>query len=73
MKITRSRNNRFIAGVLGGIAEYYNWNANILRTIFILVSLTPFPGILAYLILWMIMPDEQGPKNDDIIDGEIIE
>lgn len=73
MKISRSKDNRWIAGVLGGIAEHYNWNANILRVIFIIISATPFPGIIVYLILWMIMPDNKTPKKSDIIDGEIID
>lgn len=73
MKITKSKNNRWIAGIFGGIAEYYNWNANVLRIIFIILSLTPFPGIIVYLVLWIIMPNEQDRKKDDIIDGEIVD
>ncbi|MBS9336741.1 PspC domain-containing protein [Fructobacillus papyrifericola] len=73
MKITKSKNNRWIAGILGGIAEHYNWNANVLRIIFIILSLTPFPGIIVYLVLWIIMPNEQDRKKDDIIDGEIMD
>ncbi|WP_349533855.1 PspC domain-containing protein [Leuconostoc citreum] len=71
MKISRSKNNRWIAGVLGGIAEHYNWNANILRIIFIIISATPFPGIIVYLALWVIMSDNQTSKKDNIIDGKI--
>ncbi|MBX8456263.1 PspC domain-containing protein [Apilactobacillus kunkeei] len=73
MKISRSKENNWIAGVLGGIAKHYNWNANILRILFIVISITPFPGIIVYLILWLIMPDSQDTKKDDIIDGEIID
>ncbi|CAK1255038.1 Phage shock protein PspC (stress-responsive transcriptional regulator) (PspC) [Fructobacillus tropaeoli] len=73
MKISRSKNNRWIAGVLGGIAEHYNWNANLLRIIFIVISATPFPGIIVYLVLWVIMPDNQTNKKNDIIDGKIID
>ncbi|CAK1253071.1 MULTISPECIES: PspC domain-containing protein [Fructobacillus] len=73
MKITRSTSNRWIAGVLGGIAERYNWNANVLRLLFVVLSLTPFPGIIVYLVLWLIMPDDHSSKKDDVFDGEIID
>ena len=54
----RSNRQNMIAGVMGGIAERFGWNANLLRIIFVLVSLmsAAFPGILVYLILWLLMP-----------------
>ena len=57
----RSSNSSMIAGVMGGIAERFGWNANLLRIIFIVVSLmsAAFPGILVYLILWFVMPKKQ--------------
>ncbi|NLR10077.1 MULTISPECIES: PspC domain-containing protein [Lactobacillaceae] len=58
--IHRSRNNRVFAGVIGGIAEHFDWNSNIARVIFVLLAITPvFPGLIAYLILWMIMGDPE--------------
>lgn len=58
-RFTRSRSNRMIAGVMGGIARRYGWDANLLRIIFVLVSVfsAGFPGILVYLILWLLMPE----------------
>ncbi len=53
--IKRSRNNRIIAGVIGGIAEHYGWNAAIARVLWVIIALTPLPGIIAYLVLWMLM------------------
>ncbi|RKG29737.1 PspC domain-containing protein [Acinetobacter tianfuensis] len=57
----RSNRSNMIAGVMGGIAERFGWNANLLRLIFIIVSIisAAFPGILVYLILWLIMPKQQ--------------
>ncbi|WP_163122391.1 PspC domain-containing protein [Acinetobacter portensis] len=57
----RSNRSNMIAGVMGGIAERFGWNANLLRIIFIVVSVmsAAFPGILVYLILWFIMPKKQ--------------
>lgn len=56
----RSKRQHLIAGVMGGIAERFGWNANLLRTIFVLVSVmsAAFPGILVYLILWLLIPKQ---------------
>ena len=54
----RSNRHNMIAGVMGGIAERFGWNVNLLRIIFVIVSMmsAAFPGILVYLILWLIIP-----------------
>jgi phage shock protein PspC (stress-responsive transcriptional regulator) len=54
----RSQRSNMIAGVMGGIAERFGWNANLLRIIFVLVSImsAAFPGILVYLVLWLVIP-----------------
>ncbi|ONG40867.1 PspC family transcriptional regulator [Alkanindiges hydrocarboniclasticus] len=56
----RSRRRNMLAGVLGGIAERYGWNANLLRLIFVIVSIfsAAFPGLIVYLVLWLLMPKE---------------
>jgi phage shock protein C len=55
----RSRHDRMIAGVLGGIARRYGWNPTLLRALYVLVSIASaaFPGILVYLILWLLIPE----------------
>ncbi|MEO6169780.1 MAG: PspC domain-containing protein [Lysobacter sp.] len=57
---TRSRTDRMLAGVLGGIAQRFGWNSNLLRLLFVIVSIlsAAFPGIIVYLILWLLMPEE---------------
>lgn len=59
----RSRQRNIVAGVMGGIAERYGWNANLLRIIFVIVSLisAAFLGIIVYIVLWLIMP--KAPLN----------
>src|SRR5690606_11019934 len=59
---TRSRTDRWLAGVLGGIAQRFGWNATLLRIVYVVVSIASvaFPGILVYLILWLLMPEEGG-------------
>ncbi|MGC9326602.1 MAG: PspC domain-containing protein [Candidatus Hinthialibacter sp.] len=56
-KLTRSH-NAYIAGVCGGLAEWLGWPAGRVRVIYVLVSFfsVAFPGILAYIILWFLMP-----------------
>lgn len=57
-KFHRSATNRVFAGVIGGLAEQYDWNVGVARLLFIVLTLMPvFPGIIVYLILWMVMGD----------------
>ena len=56
----RSRHDRMLAGVIGGIAQHYGWNSTLLRVIYVIVSIASvaFPGIIVYLLLWLLMPEE---------------
>lgn len=56
-RLTRSR-NKIIAGVCGGIAEYFNLDPTVVRVAYVLISVVSiaFPGILAYIILMFVMP-----------------
>ena len=58
--LARSRNDRVHAGVVGGIARRFGWNPTLLRVLYVVVSIASagFPGILVYLILWLLMPEE---------------
>ncbi|MFZ5636962.1 MAG: PspC domain-containing protein [Pseudomonadota bacterium] len=58
--LVRVRNDRVLAGVVGGIAARFGWNATLLRVVYVLVSAfsAAFPGILVYLILWLLIPEE---------------
>lgn len=58
MKLRRSR-DRMIAGVCGGIAEWLGWPADKVRILYVIVSIlsAAFPGIITYLVLWLVMPD----------------
>lgn len=49
-----------LAGVMGGLARRFGWNANLLRLLYVVFSLisAAFPGIVIYLILWLLMPEE---------------
>jgi phage shock protein PspC (stress-responsive transcriptional regulator) len=60
MAVLRSRTDRVIAGVLGGFAKSLGWNATNLRILYVVVSIlsAAFPGILVYIVLWAVMPEE---------------
>jgi len=60
MALRRSRKNRMIAGVCGGIAEWLGWNVTAVRVLYVFVSIASvaFPGLLVYLILAIVMPLE---------------
>lgn len=57
-RLYRSKKNRMIAGICGGIGEYFDIDPTLVRVIYIIVSVfsIAFPGILVYLILWVIIP-----------------
>lgn len=53
--IKRSKSDKVFAGVIGGLAEHFQWNPTIARVLWVIISLTPFLGIIGYLVLWMLM------------------
>lgn len=57
--LSRTTEDRVIAGVVGGIARRFGWNPTVLRIIYVMGSVlsAAFPGILVYLILWLLMPE----------------
>ncbi len=61
-ELKRSRTNRMIAGVCGGIGEYLDIDANVIRLIWVVVTVfTVGVGVLAYLLAWLIIPEETAP------------
>lgn len=62
----RSRRNRILAGVCGGIAEALEWDPTLVRIGYVLLSMctTTFPGILVYVILWFTMPEAEADTEE---------
>lgn len=56
--LVRSRKHRLIGGVCGGFAEYIGWSPTVIRVLYVVISAASaaFPGILVYILLWIIMP-----------------
>jgi len=59
-KLTRSH-NQVIAGVCAGIAEYFGWDTALVRILYLIISIVSaaFPGIIVYIILWIVMPEKK--------------
>jgi phage shock protein C len=58
-RLRRSRSNRMIAGVIGGLAQYFGFDPTMARIIYVVLSVVSvaFPGMLVYILLWIIMPE----------------
>jgi len=56
--LRRSRDKKMIAGVIGGLAEYFDRDVGLLRLLYVLISVlsAAFPGIIVYVILWLVIP-----------------
>lgn len=60
-KLYRSKKSRKIAGVCGGIAEYFDIDPTIVRLITLILVLSAGGGLIAYIIAWIVIPEE--PDN----------
>jgi len=58
--LKRSRRNTLIAGVCGGIAEHFGWSVTATRVAYVLLSVlsAAFPGIVVYIVLWIVLPQD---------------
>jgi phage shock protein C len=57
-KLRRSKSNRMIAGVVAGLADYLGMDPTLARVIYVLIALFGGAGILLYIILWIVIPEE---------------
>jgi len=57
-KLYRSTKDKMLGGVAGGIAEYFEIDSTLIRVLFILVVFFGGSGIIAYIILWIVVPEQ---------------
>jgi phage shock protein C len=57
-RLYRSRDDRMISGVAAGIAKYFNVDPTLIRLLFVVFALSGGSGVLAYVILAVVMPEE---------------
>lgn len=55
-KLKRSRSESMIAGVCGGLGDYFGLDPTVVRLVFVLLALLGGPGVVLYVILWIVMP-----------------
>lgn len=65
-KLHRSKNDRVIAGVCAGLAEWLGWEVSMVRLLYVLISIfsAAFPGFIVYIILWVVMPEKQSTQDE---------
>lgn len=58
--LRRSRDDRVVAGVVGGLAHYFGIDPTMARVLYVVVSVlsAAFPGLLVYIIMWVLVPEE---------------
>jgi phage shock protein C len=57
-RLYRSRSERMIAGVCGGLAAYFGVDPTLVRILALATFLIPGSGVIAYLVAWLIVPEE---------------
>ena len=57
-RLYRSRTYRQLAGVCGGLAQYFNIDATLIRVLFVVLALLGGPGLVIYLLMWILVPEE---------------
>jgi phage shock protein C len=76
-KLYRSTDNRWLAGVCGGLAKYFDIDPTLVRVIFVVLAFFGLGGAIIYLLLWVLIPkeptDEELAIMDKVIDQEIAE
>ncbi len=61
-QLYRSKTDRVLGGVAGGLGKYFDVDSTLIRIIFLILFFSGGSGILLYLILWLIVPSHQGKK-----------
>ena len=58
--LRRSKSQRVIAGVCAGLAHHFGMDVGLMRVLYVLISIlsAAFPGILVYIIMWIVIPEE---------------
>ena len=57
-KLYRSRSDRKLAGVCGGLAQYFSLDATLIRVLFVVLAVLGGSGLVLYLAMWIIVPNE---------------
>jgi len=56
-RLYRNRTDRKLAGVCGGLAQYFHTDATLIRVLFVVLALLGGPGLVIYLLMWILVPE----------------
>lgn len=69
-RLYRSRSDRMVSGIAGGLGEYLNIDSTIVRLLFVFFALAGGPGLLVYLVMLLVVPEEPLDTPDSVVDVE---
>jgi phage shock protein C len=68
-RLHRSRSDAMLGGVCAGLGEYFGIDPTIVRLFFVVFTLVNGAGVLAYFVLWLVLPVEGGESADTFEDN----
>ncbi len=72
-RLYRSRSDRMVAGIAGGLAEYLNIDSTIVRLLFVFFALAGGPGLLVYIVMLLVVPEEPLGASESVVEVEVQE
>ncbi|MCB2178780.1 PspC domain-containing protein [bacterium] len=72
-KLYRSRTDRMISGVAGGLADYLNIDSTIVRLLFVFFALAGGPGLLVYIVMLLVIPEEPLDAPSTVVEVDEVE
>jgi len=69
-RLYRSKSRRMLAGVCGGLAQYFNLDATLIRVLFVLLAVLGGSGLVLYVAMWIIVPNQPcGRSSSWLVDS----
>lgn len=72
-RLYRSRSDRMVAGIAGGLGEYLNVDATIVRLLFVFFALAGGPGLLVYIVMLLVVPEEPMGVSESVVEADVVE
>lgn len=72
-RLFRSEKDRVVAGVSGGLGEYFSIDPVLFRLAFIFTTIAGGPGLIAYIVMWLIIPSESNIKDSTSVETTVKE
>lgn len=72
-RLYRSRSDRMVSGVAGGLGEYLNIDTTIVRLLFVFFALAGGPGLLVYIVMLLVVPEEPFDTPETVVEVEMEE